>query len=202
MSLRFTRVMAAIGIALTVVGVGYTAAATTGWEPNSGPLFQAVLHLGELAVVLALTGASAVGAGLLGRLGLAVAIVGQVLLSVAELVFPASPNVGNAMFAVAPLLSGLGMIMAGIAVVRAGTWSGVRRLLPLLVGVWILVPATPVMIITGGPPDLLALAVITVWDVLWALTGVAVLTMTGRTKSGAAEVTRATSGQTLFRTTR
>ena len=64
------------------------------------------------------------------------------------------------MFAVAPMLSGLGMIMAGIAVVRAGTWSGVRRLLPLLVGVSILVPATPVMIITGGPPDLLALAVI------------------------------------------
>ncbi len=124
------------------------------------------------------------------------------LLSVAELVFAASPNVGNAMFAVAPLLSGLGMIMAGIAVVRAGTWSGVRRLLPLLVGAWILVPATPVMIITGGPPDLLALAVIIVWDVLWALTGVAVLTMTGRTKRGAAEVTRATSGQTLFRTTR
>ena len=55
---------------------------------------------------------------------------------------------------------GLGMIMAGIAVVRAGTWSGVRRLLPLLVGVSILVPATPVMIITGGVPDLLALAVI------------------------------------------
>ena len=27
------------------------------------------------------------------------------------------------MFAVAPMLSGLGMIMAGIAVVRAGTWS-------------------------------------------------------------------------------
>ena len=200
MTLRFTRVMAAIGIALTVAGVGYTAAATTGWKPNGGPLFQAVLHLGELAVVLALTGANAVGAGSLGRLGLAVAIVGQVLLAAAELVFPASPNVGNAMFAVAPLLSGLGMIMAGSAVVRGGTWSGVRRLLPLLVGVWILVPATPVMIITGGAPDLLALAVIIVWDVLWALTGVAVLTMTGRTKIGAAEVTRATSRQTLFRT--
>jgi hypothetical protein len=92
--------------------------------------------------------------------------------------------------------------MAGIAVARAGTWSGMRRLLPLLVGIWILVPATPVMIMTGGPPDRLALAVIIVWDVLWAPTGVAVLTMTGRTKSGAAEVTRATSGQTLSRTRR
>ena len=55
------------------------------------------------------------------------------------------------MFAVAPMLSGLGMIMAGIAVVRAGTWSGVRRLLPLLVGVSILVPATPVIVYDTAP---------------------------------------------------
>jgi hypothetical protein len=73
------------------------------------------------------------------------------------------------------------MVLAGVAIARAGVWRGWQRLLPLVVGIWILVPATPVMIVTGGPPSPLAVAAVTAWDILWAATGVLALQWTATT---------------------
>lgn len=179
-----TRAAAGIGIAITTLGVAYCVAGLGGWQPDWGYLAQAVLHVGELAVVVALV--AAVGAHALGRVGLAVAAIGQALLVVAELGYRADPDLAGVLFAAGPLLSGLGMVLAGTAVLRAREWPLRQRLLPLLVGVWILVPATPVMIATGGPPAPLSLAMIIVWDVLWSLTGVAVLVAARRRAPAAA----------------
>jgi uncharacterized membrane protein len=116
-----------------------------------------------------------VGARTAGRVGLAVAALGLVLLVVAELVYPTNPDPANILFGAGPLLAGIGMVLAGIAVLRARAWQRRQLPLPLLVGIWIIVPATPVMIATGGPPAPLSLAMLIGWDVLWALTGAAVL---------------------------
>jgi hypothetical protein len=172
--IRGVRRWAGVGLLVTVAGVGYTVAAMAGWEPVWGSWAQAVLHLGELAVVVALVGFGV--PGVLGRVGWVLAVLGQLLLAVAEVVFPAAPDLGDVLFGFGPLLSGAGMICVGIVVVRTEVLR--LRVLPLLVGIWILVPTTPVLIVTGGPPNVLALAAIAVWDVLWAATAAGMLAAT------------------------
>ncbi|MGI5131200.1 hypothetical protein ACQEVB_30655 [Pseudonocardia sp. CA-107938] len=174
MTPQTTRGIGGFGVVVTVLGVGYGLAAIAGWAPSWGSVAQAVLHVGELAVVVALFGV--IGAHRVGRAGLAAAAVGQVVLVVAELVYPADPGLGDVLFGIAPLLSGIGMIVAGV--VAARLWHGWQRFLPLAVGIWIIVPTTPILIITGGPPAPLALAAVVVWDVLWAATGLLVVRST------------------------
>jgi hypothetical protein len=170
MGIRRVRLTAGIGLVLAALGVCYAVAAMAGWDPAWGAWFRAVLHLGELAVVLALAG---LGVGALGRVGCAAAVLGQLLLTAAEIVFPTAPDLGDTLFGLATLLSGAGMIYLGSALRRASLlrWS----VLPLLVGVWILVPVAPVLILTGGPPDPTALAVLGAWDALWVATAATVL---------------------------
>jgi hypothetical protein len=165
-------------IAIYALIVGFTAA-----EPSWGYLLQFVGHLGELAAVVALALAGAAGTGLLGRIGLGVAALGQVLLAVAELVYPAAPDLGDQLFMIAPLLSGVGMIGAGIAVLRSGRWSGWHRFVPLAVGIWVLVVMTPTLIVSGGPPAFAAVLTIAAWDVLWLLLGLSVLAETARDRT-------------------
>jgi hypothetical protein len=176
MGIRGVRLAAGIGLVLAALGVCYAVAAMAGWDPAWGAWFRVVLHLGELAVVVALAGLGVVGA--LGRVGCAAAVLGQLLLTAAEIVFPIAPDLGDTLFGLATLLSGAGMVCLGIALRRGSVlrWS----VLPLLVGVWILVPVTPVLIVTGGPPDLLALAVLGAWDALWVATAATVLISTAR----------------------
>jgi hypothetical protein len=73
------------------------------------------------------------------------------------------------------VLTGIGLIGAGISILRAGRWTGWRRVLPLGLGIYIFVVMTPALIVSGGPPAPLALAVLAGWDVLWALIAVATL---------------------------
>lgn len=186
-----TRGAAGIGIALTTLAVCYGIAAMAGWEPAWGSLAQAAIHIGELAVVIALAGAGVIAGRRAGWAGLVLAAVGQVLLVVAELVYPGSPDLGDALFGTGPLLSGIGMLTTGVVVLRARVWRGWQRPLPLLVGVWILVPTTPVLILTGGPPDPLALAMIVVWDVLWAMIGVVVFSAAAAVPNTLASAKRA-----------
>jgi hypothetical protein len=167
-----TRLSALIAVPVTAIAVLYAAAsAAFSWEPSLGWLIQAVIHLGELAVVVALAGSGVAGASRPGRYGLAAAAAGQVLLAVAEVVYPRQPDVGNVLFGLAPILTGVGLITAGIALVRADR----SRWLPLVLGLYTLAVLIPAEIATGGPPAPLALASIAVWDVLWLLLALSVL---------------------------
>jgi hypothetical protein len=162
-------------VALTTFAVLYAAAsAATGWEPDIGWLLQAVIHVGELLVVLALAASGVAGNGLMGRLGLGAAVIGQLVLAVAEVVYPHNHVLGDTGFSLGPLLTGLGLVTAGTAVLRAGRWTGWRRLLPLTVGVYVFVVLVPAMVASGGPPAVLALVAIGGWDLLWVLTALAV----------------------------
>ena len=93
------------------------------------------------------------------------------MLAVAEVVWPRQPDLGNVLFGIAPILTGVGLITAGVTLVRAdrGRW------LPLALGVYTIAVLVPVEIATGGPPATLALASIAVWDVLWLMLALSVL---------------------------
>jgi hypothetical protein len=185
MTVRTTRTAALVGLVITAVGVVYTLAAATGFEPSWGFVLQALIHIGELAVVLAVFGAVGAQVGVLGRIGFGVAALGQVLLVVAELVFPFNGPIGEQLFNVAPLLSGLGMVLAGIAVLRSGVWRGWKRVTPLLVGAWMLVIVIPLIIVFDGPPATAPVLGLAGWDICWALAAIAVLTESARERSSA-----------------
>lgn len=178
---RASAVAALIVTGFAVVYAGGSAAA--GWEPPLGWLLQAIIHFGELSAVAALAFSAAAGRGPAARVGLAAAIAGQLTIAAAEVLWPHLPDLGDVLFAVAPILTGAGLITAGVAVVRAGAWTGPARFLPLGLGVYTILVLIPVMIGSGGPPAPLALWIIAVWDVLWSALAATVL---GRTRSAAA----------------
>lgn len=177
-TVRTTRTAALACIVGTTLAVLYVLAVLlTATEPPFGFVAQALIHLAELAGVLALAWSGA-ARGQLGRIGLTLAIGGQALLVVAEVTYPASPAVGETMFMIAPLLSSVGMVLAGAAVLRTGLWTGWHRFAALLVGVWSIVVLTPAIIASGGPPAPVALLAITGWDLTWLLLGLAALAST------------------------
>lgn len=87
-----------------------------------------------LAGVAALAATQAAGSGWLPRVGLPIAGLGWALTAVAELTVWVNYPLAKSVFAVADPLIGLGMILTGIAVLRAGHWHGWRRFAPLACG--------------------------------------------------------------------
>ena len=68
---------------------------------------------------------------------------------------------------VGAILNALGMVLVGVAVLRAGIWPGWPRLLPLLTGLYPFLVMFPVLAITGHPPRIL----IGMWGMVWAFFG-------------------------------
>ena len=175
------RALALVGAVVTGLAVVYTAGLLLGMpDPDWAYLARGLIHLGELATLVALGLSGAAGTGLLGRLGIGVGVLGALLLAVAEVTTLSAPATSEGLFAVAPALVGLGLVLAGIATVRAGTWAGWRRWVTLALGVYVFVVLTPLIIASGGPPAVPAVAGLLGWQVLWVLIAVAVLVETRR----------------------
>ena len=96
------------------------------------------------------------------------------MMAVAEPV--GSTSLGDTLFTIAPNLTGLGLILAGVAVIRTGVWTGWQRWITLALGIYVFVPMTPMIIASGGPPAELALIGLLGWEILWFLNATAVLT--------------------------
>jgi hypothetical protein len=176
-----TRPVAAIAALITGLATVYTLAILLGMpDPDWAYLPRGIIHVGELAALVAVGLSGAAGTGLLGRLGLGLAILGALMLAVAEVITVSATGTSDTLFAIAPNLVGLGLILAGIAVLRTGRWTGWRRYLVLAQGIYVFVVMTPVIIIAGGPPSVPAIGALLVWEVLWVLIAVAALMETAR----------------------
>jgi hypothetical protein len=170
------RPVAGIAAVVTGLAVVYTVGLLVGMpDPDWAYLPRGIIHLGELAAVVALALSGAAGTGLLGRLGLGLACLGELMLAVAEVITLSAPGTSDTLFAIAPNLVGLGLILAGIVVIRTVRFTGWRRYVTLALGIYIFVVLTPVIIAAGGPPAYAAIAGLLVWQVLWVLIAVAVL---------------------------
>jgi len=93
-------------------------------------------------------------------------------------IWPSNPDLGDVLFSVSPILTGAGLITAGVAIIRAGVWAGSSRFLPLTLGLYTILVLIPVMIGSGGPPAPLALWTIGGWDLLWFVLSASVLSRT------------------------
>jgi hypothetical protein len=166
---------------ITGLATLYTVALLLGVpDPDWAYLPRGIIHLGELAALVALALSGAAGTGLLGRLGLGLAGLGALVLAVAEVTSRSAPATSDTLFAIAPNLVGVGLILTGIAVIRTGLWSGWRRSVTLVLGVYVFAVMTPVIIVAGGPPAAPAIGALLVWEVLWVLLAVAVLSETAK----------------------
>ena len=135
-----------------------------------------VQHLGLVAGIVGLWATGAAGTSRWARGGLVAAIAGMLMLAVTELwaitkadaTYPSSETDPlDAAYGVDSILCGLGLVVAGVAVARAGRWTAWRRWVPLVIGVWVFVPMTP-MIVAGFVPARLG---IVGWMVLFAVLG-------------------------------
>jgi hypothetical protein len=132
-------------------------------------VFQVALLVGLAG--LAMLGA--VGSAWWGRVGLGVAILSYVVLIGGELIEPFEPATAMMIFDNVALPFGIGMVLAGVAVLRAGRWSEWRRFVPLALGAYMFVVFLPVVIATGS--DAGFFAAVTGSDLLSAALGLAVV---------------------------
>ncbi len=136
------------------VGVDHFRYPFTPFGFAAAQVWFSVQHLGLLAGLYGLTRSGAVGTSRLGRWGAWGAIVGMGLLTVTELVaISGSDSVRpstrtdmiGSLYGIATFLIGGTVILAGMAVIRTGRWQGWRRVLPLILGVFVFVPLTPAL---------------------------------------------------------
>lgn len=135
-------------------------------------------HVLILAGVAGLARSGAAGTGRLGRSGLWIAAMGWVALTLCEVramtlansPYPApSTDVLDGAFGMASILIGVGLVLAGIAVVSANVFSGWYRYITLACGVAVFVMVIPGIL--GG--FLAARIVLTVWVLMLAALGYA-----------------------------
>ncbi len=157
---------------------------------DAGPFaaIQVLFFLQHLALAAGLVGlwrARALGPGRLGAWGLTEALAGMGLLAVVELAAIGAANAAypsprtdvlDGLYGVSSVLIGIGMTLAGVAVLRAGRWTGWRGALVLVTGMYVFVPMTPALL----GPFVLARLAITGWMLLFAALGWVLLRSGGR----------------------
>lgn len=137
--------------------------------PTTILLLNALSHvlLGIGVVGLARSGAT--GPGGLGRAGIGLTLLGLAVLTLAEFVAVSNMEAAVVFYSVSTLAIALGLIVAGIAVVRAGRWTGWHRLTPLLCGLFIPAVLLPAFALPGYASHY----AIGAWGVCWLLLGLA-----------------------------
>jgi len=143
-----------------------------------------VQHLGLLAGQLGLRASGAAGRGRVVAWGHVLGIAGMVALTVTEGIAIAAAedpypsdltDVLDGLYGLSSIAVGVGLVIVGVGVRRAGVWTGWRGSVPLALGVWVFVPMTP-MIIAGFVPARLG---IVGWMLLYAALGWALLRAAG-----------------------
>lgn len=142
-------------------------------------IWFALHHVGLLVGLVGLRRAGVLPGSRVARWGWGLAFGGMVGLTLTELVAVAAAGdavdttravVVGALYGLDCTAIGVGLVLAGVAVVRARSWTGWRRWVVLSLGVWVFVPMFPALILT--PTDGARWA-IGGWMLLFAALGVA-----------------------------
>jgi hypothetical protein len=136
-----------------------------------------VAVLGLIAGVLGLRTLHLGGSGWFPQVATVLVLIGLILWTIGGLYLTRDASADQLLTPAGGLISAVGMIMYGIAVLRAGILRDWRRYVPLLVGIWFFAQL-PIQIIffigAAGSPSYTVL--LGVFGVLWALLGYVVVT--------------------------
>lgn len=141
-------------------------------EPGFGVRTTVIVAAYLLLVVsvFALARSGAAGRGAIARYGLVVAGAGWVLAVVAELALRVDVDLAEqVLFPIAIIAIGIGMVAAGVGVLRTGRWHGWRRWIPLACGAYPFAVTFPVFAAAGEPNFL----VLSSWGVCWLVLALA-----------------------------
>ncbi|MEP7046737.1 MAG: hypothetical protein ABI949_08665 [Ilumatobacteraceae bacterium] len=144
-----------------IAGLGWLANGLLGLDAVNGTSgFYATevawlpVHALVLVGLLGLRRTPAIVESALGRAGIHIAIGGRVVFLAAEITAIAVGYDELALLPVAAVSTGLGMLIAGAAVVRARRWQGWARWAPVAMGAYPFIFMFPILAITGKRPNL------------------------------------------------
>ncbi len=129
-----------------------------------------VVHALVLVGIVGLLQSGATGSLRWGRTGLQFAAVARVLFFAFEVAAIVRGTDELAVFPIAVVGTGVGMLIGGSAIARVGHWQGWRRFAPLAVGAYPFLIIVPVFAATGSrPPD----AIVAGWGLTLIAVGIA-----------------------------
>jgi len=159
--------------ALIGMGVGIKeGVAPTPFGTTENIVMQGIVIVANTLALVGVAGlarSGAAGDGWLARSGLGIALVASALFLPFDVLATVNLELGGALLGLSALAQGLGLLLAGIAVLRAGRWSGWRRFTPLLCGLYTFLVLIPALALSDGYN---AWAVAG-WQIPFALLGVA-----------------------------
>jgi hypothetical protein len=129
--------------------------------------------LGLVLIVVGVAGlarSGLTGSGWPARIGTGAALLGLAVFALAHALAAVVPGGDDTpLFPIGGVLSAVGMVVAGVAVLRAGRWSGAGRLTPLVCGLYPFVVLIPAFALFGEPnfPAIAGLGAV------WGLFGIA-----------------------------
>ena len=131
---------------------------------------NALSHVLLFAGIIGVVNSRAAGRSLFAGAGLALSLLGLADWVVAEAVWAtAGEDVAVLVHSTGTLALMVGLILAGIAVVRTEQWRGWQRYTLLATGLYILLVLLPAFALPGYAPNV----AIGVWGVCWLLVGLA-----------------------------
>ena len=162
--------------------------------PGSGTLFvvnQLMFLVAEacyLAVILGIIRIGAAGRGWFGRTATALFLMGQAALLVGlVLSFVIDRAMADVFLPIGGLLVLLGSLLTGVSVIRAASWHGWRRFVPLGYGLYYLLGLLVPLAVVGRDPTYLSEFL---WSIAWSVLGLA-LFLEGRGRVERATTQRA-----------
>jgi hypothetical protein len=156
------------------VGIGLKEAfAPTPFGTTENAVMQGIVIVANtltLVGVVGLARSGAAGTGWLAKLGFGLAVVASALFLPFEVLVAINLELGGMLLGLSALVQGLGLLLAGIAVLRVGRWSGWQRWTPLLCGLYTFVILIPALALSPEGYNAWALAG---WQIPFALLGMA-----------------------------
>lgn len=137
------------------------------------------VHLLVLVGLVGLIREGVTGDSAWGRWGLYLAIFGRILFLAGEVTLLALGYDDElVILPIAAMSTAIGMLVAGIAAVRARRWDGWRRFAPLVMGIYPFLLMFPILAVTGARPNLM----VSLWGLTFLVIAAAFATSSERSR--------------------
>jgi hypothetical protein len=140
--------------ALLGIGVGIKEALfPTPFGTLQNVIMQGIVIIANTLVLIGVIGlarSGAAGESWLAKVGLGIAVLASALFLPFEVLVTVNEELGGPLLGLTAMLQGLGLLLAGIAVLRAGCWSHWRRFTPLLCGLYTFLILIPALALSDG----------------------------------------------------